>query len=72
MHWTWVKHTNVDAFNCNPVDVVDEWEDLIEKIQNCKRVGPSSTLTEIIWIGQKSSKLRVVLQQLGREPRIVK
>ncbi len=32
IHKVGSRHTNVDAFNQNPMDVVDEWEDLIKEI----------------------------------------
>jgi hypothetical protein len=32
IHIASFRHTNVDALNRNPMDVVDEWEDLIEEI----------------------------------------
>ncbi len=39
VHQAWVKHTNVDALSHNPVDVANECENLIEKIQDCKLIG---------------------------------
>jgi hypothetical protein len=44
-----IKHINIDALSHNPIDVVDEREDLIEEIQDCKLVGLNSTLAKTIW-----------------------
>jgi hypothetical protein len=41
VHQAIAKHTNVDALSLNPADGADEWEDIIEEIQDCKLVGPS-------------------------------
>lgn len=51
VHRVGAKQINIDALSCNPVDVVDEWEDLIEEFQDCKLVGLNSTLAKTIWIG---------------------
>jgi hypothetical protein len=49
VHRVGAKQMNIDALSCNPVDVVDEQEDLIQEFQDCKLVGLSSTLIETIW-----------------------
>jgi hypothetical protein len=46
--WASSRHTNVDAFSWNPIDIVDEWEDLIKDIQDCKLVKLGCLLKETL------------------------
>jgi hypothetical protein len=46
IHWASFRHTNVDALSWNPIDIVDEWEDLIENIQDYKLVKLGYSLKE--------------------------
>jgi len=60
-------HINVDALNKNPIRASKVDEDLKDEISYCKLLQSSRLLNETIWIGMRSSKMGLMLQQLGNQ-----
>jgi hypothetical protein len=60
-------HINVDALNKNPIDASKANEDLKDEILDCRLLQSSQLSNETKWIGKKSSKMELMLQQLGNQ-----
>jgi hypothetical protein len=59
--------TNVDALNKNPINVSKVDEYLKDEIPDCRLLQSSQLSNETKWIGKKSSKMGLMLQQLGNQ-----
>jgi hypothetical protein len=60
-------HTNVDALNKNPIDVSKVNEDLKDEISYCRLLQSNQLTNETKWIDKRSSKMGLMLQQLGNQ-----
>lgn len=61
-------HINDNALNKNPIDVSKANEDLKDEILDCRLLLQSRQLSnETKWIGMRSSKMELMLQQLGNQ-----
>ncbi len=58
-------HTNVDALNKIPIDVSKVGKNLKDEILNYRLLQSSWLSNETKWIGKRSSKMGLMLQQLG-------
>jgi len=60
-------HINVDALNKNSIDVSKVGENLKDEIPNYRLLQSSWLSNETKWISKRSSKMGLMLQQLGNQ-----